>query len=145
VIRDLSADDQPQWMKLWAAYCAFCKVDLPEAITARTWAMLMDPQAPVNGRVAQAEGKLIGFAHHVVHPTTWTATNACYLEDLFVDPAHRSTGMGRVLIDDLLAICTACSWSRLYWHTDEDNVTARRLYDRYVLADPVVRYRILLA
>jgi GNAT superfamily N-acetyltransferase len=145
VIRDLTLEDYAQWQALWAEYCVFYKVELPDAITQRTWAMLMDPQSSVHGRVAQQGGKLIGFVHHVIHPTTWTATNACYLEDLFVHPTARGIGVGRALIDDLLAICQAHGWSRLYWHTDTDNTAARSFYDRYVLADPFVRYRIPLA
>ncbi len=145
MIRDLQADDYAIWRPLWDGYCAFYQVDLPEAMTQRTWTMLMDSQIPVHGRVAVLDGVLVGFAHHVVHPTTWTATSACYLEDLFVSPAVRCTGLGRALIDDLLELCIVRGWSRLYWHTDADNIAARRLYDRYVLADSVVRYRIPLA
>ncbi len=144
-IRDLATSDHADWLALWRGYCDFYSVDLLEAVTERTWAMLMEPQAAVKGRVAEASGRLVGFAHHVVHPTTWTATDACYLEDLYVDPAARGTGLGRALIDDLLALCKSRGWSRLYWHTNADNARARQLYDSYVPADPFVRYRIPLA
>jgi GNAT superfamily N-acetyltransferase len=144
-IRDLKPEDYAVWRLLWDGYCAFYKVDLAEGITQRTWNMLVDPHSVVQGRVADLDDRLVGFAHHVVHPTTWTATNACYLEDLYVDPSARSTGLGRALIDDLLALCKTKGWSRLYWHTNADNDRARLLYDSYVPADPYVRYRIPLA
>ncbi|HEY8263776.1 MAG TPA: GNAT family N-acetyltransferase, partial [Methyloceanibacter sp.] len=35
-------------------------------------------------------------------------------------------------------------WSRLYWHTRESNVAARRLYDKFAKADDFVRYRLVL-
>ena len=35
-------------------------------------------------------------------------------------------------------------WARLYWMTKEDNVQARRLYDRFAQADGFVRYVIPL-
>ena len=31
-------------------------------------------------------------------------------------------------------------WARLYWMTKADNAEARRLYDRFTLADDFVRY-----
>jgi hypothetical protein len=33
-------------------------------------------------------------------------------------------------------------WARLYWHTSEQNKTARALYDSYVESDGHIRYRI---
>jgi GNAT superfamily N-acetyltransferase len=50
--------------------------------------------------------------------------------------------VGRALIEDLMALARAKGWQRLYWHTDEDNVVARRLYDRFVESDGHVRYRL---
>jgi len=35
-------------------------------------------------------------------------------------------------------------WGRVYWHTYADNERARRLYDRFVLADTLVHYAIQL-
>jgi GNAT superfamily N-acetyltransferase len=145
IIRNLVASDYSTWRPLWDGYCSFYEVALAESITQRTWSLLTDARSKVGGRLAVQDGKVIGFAHHVVHPTTWTASDACYLEDLFVSPAARGGGVGRALIDDLLALCDARGWSRLYWHTNADNHTARRLYDSYTPADPFVRYRIPLA
>jgi GNAT superfamily N-acetyltransferase len=81
----------------------------------------------------------------VIHPGSWTLQPICYLEDLFVDPQARGRGIGRALIDDLVALARARGWSRLYWHTKASNETARRLYDRYVAADDFVRYRLFLS
>jgi hypothetical protein len=45
-------------------------------------------------------------------------------------------------MDDLVSTCKAKGWSRLYWHTSEQNRTARALYDSYVESDGHIRYRI---
>ena len=60
----------------------------------------------------------------------------------FYDATYRGQGIGRALIDDLIAITKANGWSRLYWHTDRDNATARKLYDTYAPEDGHVRYRL---
>ncbi|MFP3617112.1 GNAT family N-acetyltransferase, partial [Paraburkholderia sp. SIMBA_050] len=52
-------------------------------------------------------------------------------------------GVGRRLIEDLVALGRARGWSRLYWHTRRDN-PARKLYDTFVQADDFVRYQLAL-
>jgi GNAT superfamily N-acetyltransferase len=104
----------------------------------------MDPASPVKMRLALVDGVPVGFAIHLHHPSTWVLGEDCYLEDLFLAPAARGQGIGRALIDDLIALARAKGWHRLYWHTDEDNATARKLYDTYVQTDGHVRYRMTL-
>ncbi|MCC8931757.1 GNAT family N-acetyltransferase [Rhizobium sp. 'Codium 1'] len=143
-IRDATAADEAAWRGLWAQYLAFYKVELADDVTDHTWARILDPSSRVAMRVAEVNGVLAGFAIHHFHDSTWVKTADCYLEDLFLDATYRGRGIGRALIDDLIAIATAKGWSRLYWHTDRDNVTARKLYDTYAPEDGHVRYRLKL-
>jgi GNAT superfamily N-acetyltransferase len=143
-IRDATAADEAAWRGLWAQYLAFYKVELADDLTAHTWARILDPSSRVAMRVAEVNGVLAGFAIHHFHDSTWVKTPDCYLEDLFLDATYRGRGIGRALIDDLIAIATAKGWSRLYWHTDRDNATARKLYDTYAPEDGHVRYRLKL-
>jgi GNAT superfamily N-acetyltransferase len=143
-IRDVRASDESEWRRLWAGYLAFYKVDLSPEVTANTWRRIMDPVSPVGMRVAEREGRLEGFAIHLAHPSTWVLTEDCYLEDLYIDETCRGGGVGRALLDDLIALAESRGWARLYWHTNADNVRARRLYDSYVSTDDHVRYRMKL-
>ena len=143
-IRDALASDEAEWRKLWNGYLAFYKVDLAPEVTDNTWRRIMDPASAVGMRVAERGGKLEGFAIHLPHPSTWVLTEDCYLEDLYVDETTRGGGVGRALLDDLIALCERKGWSRLYWHTDENNTRARRLYDSYIKTDGHVRYRMKL-
>lgn len=141
MIRDAEAGDEAAWRGLWAQYLAFYEVDLTPEVTAATWARLMDPASPVKMRLAVVDGQVQGFAIHLHHPSTWVLGEDCYLEDLFLAPQARGKGLGRALIDDLIALARARGWHRLYWHTDEGNTQARKLYDSYVQTDGHVRYR----
>jgi GNAT superfamily N-acetyltransferase len=143
-LRDARPSDKTAFLSLWHQYLAFYKVTLAPDVTAATWARLMDEASPVKARLAAVDGQVRAFAIHLHHPSTWVATEDCYLEDLFVTDAARGQGLGRALIDDLVALARAKGWSRLYWHTDEANTRARALYDQYVASDGHVRYRMKL-
>jgi GNAT superfamily N-acetyltransferase len=144
MIRDATPADRDGFMTLWAAYLAFYHVDLTPEVTAATWARLIDTTSPVKARLAVVDGQVTGFAIHMHHPSTWVLTEDCYLEDLYVDEAARGQGLGRALIDDLIALARAKGWARLYWHTNEGNTRARALYDQYVASDGHIRYRLRL-
>ncbi|AMB46046.1 GNAT family N-acetyltransferase [Methylobacterium sp. AMS5] len=143
-IRDPAAADEAGWRRLWAGYLAFYGETLPEAVTAATWARILDPASPVFARLAERDGLLLGMTVNVLHEGTWSTAPVCYLEDLFVAPEARGGGIGRALIADLIDRGKALGWSRLYWHTRAENAQARRLYERFVAADDFCRYRLVL-
>lgn len=140
-IRDALPADQDDWHRLWASYNAFYEASVPPQTTARTWQRMLAPEPAMLGRVAVRGGRVVGFSISILHEGTWVVEPICYLEDLFVDPACRGQGIGRMLIEDLMALGKACGWSKLYWHTRRNN-PARRLYDAFAEADDFVRYRV---
>ena len=144
-VRELRGEDRMAWEALWQGYLAFYGATLAPATTDATWRRLLDPAAPMFGRVAvAADGALLGFALALPHAGSWTVEPQCYLEDLFVGPEARGAGVGRALMADLVARCRAEGWTRLYWHTQAGNAVARRLYDSYARPDDMLRYRMLL-
>lgn len=140
-IRDPAPADEMAWRQLWSQYNAFYEVNIPEAVTARTWQRILDPASSIFGRLGVAGDAFIGFSVSVLHDSSWTIAPVCYLEDLFVAPEFRGRGCGRLLIADLVDRAKAAGWARLYWHT-RDNNPARRLYDEFASADDFVRYRL---
>lgn len=141
-VREAEARDEEDWRRLWDGYCRFYGCALPEPVTALTWARILDPASGMIGRVAEVDGSVSGFTVSVMHASSWTDAPCCYLEDLFVEAGARGSGIGRALIDDLVALARQRGFSRLYWMTRADNTAARRLYDRYAEADGFVRYRL---
>ena len=139
-IRSLLPNDEPTWRRLWRGYCDFYDAKVPDAVTQRTWKRILDPDSAVMCIVAEQDGRVVGFAHCVVHENTWETQPVCYLEDLFVDPEHRGQGVGRALLEWLRNAMRAEGWARLYWMTRRDNAAARALYDRFAQADDFVRY-----
>jgi GNAT superfamily N-acetyltransferase len=141
-IRDAQPQDEAGWRNLWAQYLQFYDVQLSDGVTTSTWGRIIDPASPLQARFAFDGDTLLGFALHHTHLSTWVMAPDCYLEDLFLAEAARGKGTGRALMDDLIAICRAKGYARLYWHTDEGNTQARKLYDSYTPTDGHVRYRV---
>ena len=144
MIRDATAADRAGWDRLWQGFLDYYDTTLPQAVNEATWARLMDPACAMKMRLAEVEGKLMGFAIHQHHPSTWVLGDDCYLEDLFVDPTARGQGLGRALIEDLISLARNKGWHRLYWNTEASNATARRLYDSFTPDDGHIRYRMSL-
>jgi GNAT superfamily N-acetyltransferase len=61
------------------------------------------------------EGTVVGCALWFVNFSTWRGVHGIYLEDLYVQPAHRGAGLGRALLARLAAVCTARGLARLEW------------------------------
>jgi len=140
-IRKLDQGDEPRWRELFDAYTVFYERQPDEAITRHLWTRLMDFASPVNCVVAEVKGQgVVGIAHYILHDNTSTLLPVCYLQDLFVDPAIRATGVGATMIDWLIAEAKAQGWSRVYWNTKENNYRARGLYDKYTPHSGFLRY-----
>ena len=144
MIRDATAQDEAAFRALWADYLAFYRLDLAPGITDFTWARILDPSVQMGLRLAEPEGAVTGFALYTWHPSSWSPADDCYLEDLFVAEPQRGHGLGRALIEDLIALARARGWARLYWMTEETNARARTLYDQYAATDGHIRYRMRL-
>ncbi|MFN6924331.1 MAG: GNAT family N-acetyltransferase [Tabrizicola sp.] len=143
-VRDATPADEAAFLRLWQGFTDGYNLTLPPEVTAFTWARLMDPANALTARLACIDGLPQGFAIHQHHPSTWVMGDDGYLEDLYVAPEARGRGLGRRLIEDLIAIGRARGWQRLYWLTEITNTTARGLYDQFCDHDGHIRYRMTL-
>jgi GNAT superfamily N-acetyltransferase len=129
-VRRLEDRDRDRWLELWARYLRFYRAEVSEVATAVTFERLRDGADGLLGLVAaDADERLLGFAHLVFHPNTWNVEGVCYLEDLYVDPAARGGGVSRALFNAVFAEARSRGVERTYWHTQQFNGAARSLYD----------------
>jgi len=71
--------------------------------------------------LAEASGRVVGFALFFHNYSTFRGKPGIYLEDLFVEPDHRGQGHGKALLKALakLAVerdCDRVQWSVLNWN-----------------------------
>jgi GNAT superfamily N-acetyltransferase len=141
-IRAIEEKDKNQWLKLWAGYLEFYKSTISPEQTELTWKRLISNEMKMFGFVAEREEGVIGFTHCLFRPSTWTETDYCYLEDLFVDPNIRGKGIGRALMNKVIELAKEKNSKRVYWTTQEFNKTARVLYDSITPVSEFVQYRL---
>ena len=142
IIRDLRPCDRAAWDPLWQGYLTFYKSAVSDAVSDATFARLTGPDAQMQGLAAcLGDGRLVGFAHVIMHPSTWNPAGYCYLEDLFVAPDVRGGGHARALIEEVYRRADAAGVGRVYWSTQEHNARARALYDKLAAKSEFVQYR----
>ena len=137
----LEPGDRERWTELWRAYLTFYETELPADIYAATWERIQDPAGSIHALgVRDDSGRLVGITHYLTHAHAWSRADACYLQDLFVDADVRGRGYATALINGVASAAREQGCFRLYWLTQENNVTARRLYDRVAKFTGFIRY-----
>jgi ribosomal protein S18 acetylase RimI-like enzyme len=63
--------------------------------------------------------------------SVWTATDDCWLEDLYVAPTARRSGVGAALVEAALERARERGCRRIELDTSESNAAAIALYERY--------------
>lgn len=117
-VRPATIDDVPRIVELVHELADYEREpDAVEGTEADFVAALFPPDgAPTTfAHVAVADGEVVGMAVWFVTFSTWTGRNGIWLEDLFVRPAHRGSGLGRELLAALARTCVERGWRRLDW------------------------------
>lgn len=141
-VRHIEPRDREAWFGLFRAYVDFYGADVPGAMIELTWSRLIAAEPEFAGLVAvDADDAPIGFAILLFHRSSWSPTWYCYLEDLFVAPAVRGSGIGRQLLDAVYREADARGATRTYWVTEAGNARARSLYESVATLQPFVQYR----
>ncbi len=124
-IQPVQQDDYKEWLPLWMANN---QGHGSEAVTIETWRRLNELGSGVRGLTVRYDGRLAGFVHYILHPVTGHIEPACYMQDLFIDPAFRRKGLARALVIDLAERAKAGRYARLYWLAEARNEAAQKLY-----------------
>ncbi len=91
-------------------------------VTAQTLhPQLFGPKPAAEAVVAEVAGGVVAFALFFSNFSTFLGKPGLYLEDLYVQPAHRGSGIGGALLRHLAALavqrdCGRFEWSVLDWN-----------------------------
>lgn len=137
-IHPLQPADRQHWELLARGYKIFYQTPLFDTEYEKTWQRLLMAN-DIFGLGAHLDGQLVGIAHYMFHTSAWS-TDACYLQDLFVDETVRGQGVGCALIEAIADAARANGASRYYWLTQDHNSKARTLYDKVGQYKGFIRY-----
>jgi GNAT superfamily N-acetyltransferase len=80
--------------------------------------------------VAEVAGEVVAFALYFTNFSTFLAQPGLYLEDLYVQPAHRGKGLGEALLARLGKLAVERGYGRFEWSVLDWNENAIRFYQR---------------
>lgn len=107
-------------------------------------ATLFGADSVTEAAILEKNGQAAGFAVWFYSYSTWLARNGLYLEDLYIDPAHRGGGGGKMLLQFLARRAVEKDCGRFEWSVLDWNEPAIRVYDQ-IGGEPQtewIRYRL---
>jgi GNAT superfamily N-acetyltransferase len=121
-IQPAATSDIPLLLQLIKGLAAYEKLsDKVTATEADLREHLFGPDAKAAAAIARIDGEAAGIAVYFTVYSTFSGKPGLYLEDLFVEPAYRSRGVGRSLMAWLAKQgaergCVRMNWSVLDWN-----------------------------
>ncbi len=90
--------------------------------------ILSDPAKKVEILLAEIDKQSVGFALFFENFSTFLGKPGLYLEDLFVEPEFRRSGIGSALFEELFQIARTRKYGRVEWNVLEWNEPAIKFY-----------------
>jgi GNAT superfamily N-acetyltransferase len=96
----------------------------PEDVAAQ----MKSANPPFECILAVVDSKIVGFALFFQNYSTWQGRPGLFLEDLYVQPEYRGTGIGKKLLRRLADICRERNYGRMEWEVLDWNQPAIDFY-----------------
>jgi GNAT superfamily N-acetyltransferase len=129
VLRMATAEDVPTLLGFIRDLAAYERLeDEVLATEADLDQSLFGTPARAEALLAELDGKPVGFAVWYYNFSTFRGRHGLFLEDIFVDPAHRGAGIGRAIFRFLAQRAIAQGCARMDWDVLNWNSTAIRFY-----------------
>jgi len=131
VVTKLDSSDREQWHRLYRGYAQFYEMPMSEETLETVWQWIFDPQQPFYSLIAKdEEGLAVGLMHYRAMPSPLRGSQVGFLDDLFVEPSCRGSGVVDLMFDRLKQEAQAHGWPFTRWVTAENNYRGRAVYDR---------------
>jgi GNAT superfamily N-acetyltransferase len=131
-VAPVGESDLPDLLPLMRAYCDFyASAPSDDDLLALSRALIADPEREGVQLLARQGGSAaVGFATIFWSWSTTQAFRIGVMNDLYVAPEARGTGLAERLIAACVERCAARGARRLEWQTAVDNHRAQAVYDR---------------
>jgi GNAT superfamily N-acetyltransferase len=150
VVRPVRDDEFAPWTRLFRGYADFYRWPTSDEHQHQIWRWIGDRRIEALVAVAvDAGGDEVGEPQGLAHLREWVrplrGVVCGYLDDLFVEPAHRGTGAVEALFDEIRRIAQARGWPVVRWTTADDNYRARAVYDQVATRTTWITYDMAIA
>ena len=129
-VRPVAADDVAAVVDLVRELAGYEKAPHEARMTEEQLSAALFAESPLLfGHVAEADdGVVVGMALWFLTFSTWRGTHGIHLEDLYVQPQHRGSGLGRELLRTLAQECVDRGFARLEWSVLDWNTPSIEFY-----------------
>ena len=130
-VESLVRTDKEDWSKLYHGYANFYKMPMNEDILDTVWSWIFDKENKFYAIGARSsQGNLVGFMHFREMPSPLRGSLIGFLDDLYVHPDYRGSGVVQSLFKELKSLAQKNYWPYVRWITASDNHRARAVYDK---------------
>jgi GNAT superfamily N-acetyltransferase len=91
---------------------------------------LFGARPPIEALVAENEGRIVGYALFFHNYSSFVGKRGLYLEDVYVQPSQRGSGLGTALIQRLAALAVERQCARFEWTVLDWNRQAISFYEK---------------
>ena len=131
IIRKAVKEDCPRLLELIEELAVYEKAPQEVTVTLEHFSESGFGENPVWWAfVAQADGKVEGFALYYIRYSTWKGQRM-YLEDILITERMRGKGLGKLLFDALIEEAKQSKFTGIVWQVLEWNVPAINFYKKY--------------
>ena len=128
-IRTATPDDVPAMVRLVHDLAAYERAPEQCVLTDEMLHERLFGEHPaLYAHVADVDGAVVGTAIWFLNFSTWDGVHGIHLEDLYVDPARRGSGLGKALLTELARVCVERGYSRLQWQVLDWNTPSIDFY-----------------
>jgi GNAT superfamily N-acetyltransferase len=135
-VRPVQADEFEPWTRLFRGYADFYHWPTSDEHQRQIWGWIHDDHS-IEALVAVAvdeQGLEIGEPQGLAHLREWVrplrGVTSGYLDDLYVEPSTRGTGVVEALFAEINRLAIERDWAVVRWTTADDNYRARAVYDK---------------
>lgn len=135
-IRPATENDVPQILQFIKALAEFEHMADQVVATEQDLTKWIFAEKKVEVIICEAQGNPVGFALYFTNFSTFIGKPGIYLEDLFVLPAYRGNGFGKLILKRLAEITVERDYGRLEWACLDWNEPSIQFY-RSLGAEPM--------
>ena len=129
LIRAATPADVPDLLRLVKGLAEYEKLaHMAVGTEPQLHAALFGPRPAAEALMAERGGTPVGFALFFTTFSTFLCKPGIYLEDVFVTPEHRGSGIGKALLRKLAALAVERGCGRLEWRVLDWNEPSINFY-----------------